>query len=116
MHFDEGEPARVAPQSEFLDEAPVRIVLVIVGVQQYAPDLREQGRNRRIPLEGGAQGEEVHAMADQRFGVHQRLPGGRDAHDNILLAREAVQQGLEPGQQRRKQGAAVLAPNRLIRW
>ena len=54
-------------------------------------------------------------MADQRLAVQKRLAGRWNPHDDVGLARQAVEQDLESGQQGREQRAALLGAEPLDR-
>jgi hypothetical protein len=112
QHLEEGIAARVALGLQRLDQLLEGQILVLEGAEHGLAHAAEQLAEGRIARQVGAQHEAVHEAADERLRLGPAAPGDRRADDDVRLARVAVQQRLERGQQRgeqRRSGAAAEA-------
>ncbi len=96
-----------------LDQPLERQVLIRVRFQRVPPDARQQSREGLPRLEVGAQQQGVHEEPDQRLQLRPPAVGHRRADDDGGLARIAVQQRLEGGQEEQERRRPVPPRQRL---
>ena len=108
-HLEERVAAGVALDAQLVDERLERHVLVGQGFQRLVAHAGEQLVERRIAAHVGPQRHRVGEEAEQPLDLGPRAAGADGAEDEIVLARIAVQQHLEAGQQGHEQ-AGALAP------
>ena len=108
LDLNQRQTARITRQREFSHQAAVGVVLMFVAIEQHAANLFQKLLDFGIAIERSPQRQEIHAVADQRLVFQLRLPGRRNADDNVVWPTSGGQQNLEAGQQGDKQRAALL--------
>ncbi len=111
-HLEERRPREVASRPQLLDQPFEREVLVGVGAEARLPRPLQQRREGRLSREVSAQRQQVHEAADQPLGLHPVAIGHRRAHQDVVLPRDAAEQGVEAGHQGHERGRPLPAGER----
>ena len=97
---DERQPTGVAPHHELAQERPVGHLLVVVRVEDAPPQRAQQLAERELRRQPRPDRKQVHAVAHERRLACEGLPGRRDPDDEVVDARQSMDQAVEHGEQR----------------
>ncbi|MNF47331.1 hypothetical protein D3C84_285230 [compost metagenome] len=113
QHLEQRAVTEAALRLQGIDQLLERQVLMGLGAEHAVLDLLQQAAKGLLAVDVGLEHLGVDEEADQAFGFHPAAIGHRHADADLRLAAVAMQQGLERGQQQRKQGD-LLALRRLL--
>ncbi len=115
MEFGQRKPVDLAWRRKLPYDRAQRVVLVLVSVEHLSADRAQMIRERRLASPTAADGQEIHAVADERLILDQRLSRSRDRDHQLLFSGEPPHQPLKGGEKCHKQRAALLGAGGLHR-
>lgn len=106
-HLEQRRAAQAALGLQHLHELLEGHILVRLCAQHRVTRLRQHARCPEAAMDRVAQHQRVDEQADHAFGFHAVAVGKRCADADVFLARVAVQQRLEAGQQHHEERGAT---------
>ncbi|VWD35692.1 hypothetical protein BLA50215_05005 [Burkholderia lata] len=98
----------IALCADFAYQLGERVILVLERVEQVLPGAGQEAGHGGLLRQRGAQRQQMRAVAGEAVAAGHGAAGHRDAGDDLLLARDTVQEQIEAREQHHVERAAVL--------